>query len=474
MEKIEWPVRWRWQRPLAVLLFTAAMLLLSAWVPVSEGAAVKKRIIEKPSAVKDVEQWVQELRKEQAVEEKSAEEVDKKIADLLKRPAENWYEHGSLEAAGNLKEQTAAELRELAENLADAQRAASALQAMGDSAPQAVKDSLAAGLEQAASNLAAGGMKPNEQLLQQLQNMKPSDLKGLSKEQMQKLAEQLKQNSETLGKCLGQLPGLRYLGHPDRTTWRDGKEGKNGKDGDGDPGRAASIAGAATRNCSSSRTKPTSRRRRPKRFPPARCRSRRARRRARRDRREARSGQERLPGPEAGRRHPERRRRRQRRVAELAHARGAGGLKEVFQMIQASHLTESEAATAAESISRLRIALQSVLFGQDELIDHVITGLLARGHMLLEGLPGLGKTELVKGLAKALGLQAKRIQFTPDLLPGDITGNPMLQEVGWHAAASSSSRGRSSPTSCWRTKSTAPRPRRSPRCSRPCRSAASP
>ncbi len=98
-------------------------------------------------------------------------------------------------------------------------------------------------------------------------------------------------------------------------------------------------------------------------------------------------------------------------------------------MIQASHLTESEAAAAAESISRLRIALQSVLFGQDELIDHVITGLLARGHLLLEGLPGLGKTELVKGLAKALGLQAKRIQFTPDLLPGDITGNPMLQEV---------------------------------------------
>lgn len=55
--------------------------------------------------------------------------------------------------------------------------------------------------------------------------------------------------------------------------------------------------------------------------------------------------------------------------------------------------------------------------------------MLARGHLLLEGLPGLGKTELVKGLSKALGLQAKRIQFTPDLLPGDITGNPMLQDV---------------------------------------------
>lgn len=98
-------------------------------------------------------------------------------------------------------------------------------------------------------------------------------------------------------------------------------------------------------------------------------------------------------------------------------------------MTQPQTLTESEANSAAESIARLRTALQSVLFGQDELIDHVITGLLARGHLLLEGLPGLGKTELVKGLAKALDLQAKRIQFTPDLLPGDITGNPMLQDV---------------------------------------------
>jgi MoxR-like ATPase len=59
----------------------------------------------------------------------------------------------------------------------------------------------------------------------------------------------------------------------------------------------------------------------------------------------------------------------------------------------------------------------------------VITGVLARGHILLEGLPGLGKTELVKGLSRSLKLDTKRIQFTPDLLPGDITGNPVLQEV---------------------------------------------
>jgi MoxR-like ATPase len=90
---------------------------------------------------------------------------------------------------------------------------------------------------------------------------------------------------------------------------------------------------------------------------------------------------------------------------------------------------EAELASTAGRVGRLRENLNAILFGQEELLDLVLTGLLARGHLLLEGLPGLGKTELVKGLAKTLQLESRRIQFTPDLLPGDITGNPLLQEV---------------------------------------------
>lgn len=232
--KIVWPVRWRWQRPLAVLLFTAAMLALSALVPISSGGANQKHAIEKPTAVLDVEKWVQELRREDAANEKSLEDVEKKIADLLQRPTENWYEHGSLEAAGNLKEQTASELRELAENLADAERAASAMQAMGDSIPQAVKDSLAKGLQEAAQGLTAGGMKPNEQLLQQLQQMHPSALGNLSKEQMKQLAEKLAQNSEALKKSLGQCPNFDPSGIP--TVGEGGKPGDGKKKGKG-PGK---------------------------------------------------------------------------------------------------------------------------------------------------------------------------------------------------------------------------------------------
>jgi MoxR-like ATPase len=93
------------------------------------------------------------------------------------------------------------------------------------------------------------------------------------------------------------------------------------------------------------------------------------------------------------------------------------------------HASEAEVAGARERLAGLRAALNTVLFGQEALIDRVVVGLLARGHLLLEGLPGLGKTELVKGLSRALGLEARRVQFTPDLLPGDITGNPILQEA---------------------------------------------
>ncbi len=91
--------------------------------------------------------------------------------------------------------------------------------------------------------------------------------------------------------------------------------------------------------------------------------------------------------------------------------------------------SETEVAEAGKHVRSLTAALNQVLFGQEELIGLVLTGVLARGHILLEGLPGLGKTELVKGLSKTLKLDNKRIQFTPDLLPGDITGNPVLQEV---------------------------------------------
>ena len=92
------------------------------------------------------------------------------------------------------------------------------------------------------------------------------------------------------------------------------------------------------------------------------------------------------------------------------------------------HASEEEVSAAYEHTQAIEQALNAVIFGQQDLVRLVIAGLLARGNVLLEGLPGLGKTELVKTLSKVVSLGTKRVQFTPDLLPGDITGNPVLQE----------------------------------------------
>src|SRR5260370_9152688 len=81
------------------------------------------------------------------------------------------------------------------------------------------------------------------------------------------------------------------------------------------------------------------------------------------------------------------------------------------------------------AFDRIRQQLRLVMVGQQELIDHVLIALLAGGHVLLEGVPGLGKTLLVKTLGEALDLRFSRVQFTPDLMPPDILGtNPRLPD----------------------------------------------
>lgn len=84
---------------------------------------------------------------------------------------------------------------------------------------------------------------------------------------------------------------------------------------------------------------------------------------------------------------------------------------------------------AAERIHRVRKAAADVIFGQEQVIERTLVTILAGGHGLLIGVPGLAKTLLVETLGKVLGLDAKRIQFTPDLMPSDIIGSEVLEET---------------------------------------------
>ena len=82
-----------------------------------------------------------------------------------------------------------------------------------------------------------------------------------------------------------------------------------------------------------------------------------------------------------------------------------------------------------EVFKRLETEVQKVIVGHDDLIRKVLIAFFGGGHVLLEGVPGLGKTLLVKSLSRALGMSFKRIQFTPDLMPSDIVGTEVLTET---------------------------------------------
>jgi MoxR-like ATPase len=89
--------------------------------------------------------------------------------------------------------------------------------------------------------------------------------------------------------------------------------------------------------------------------------------------------------------------------------------------------TESNTITrAAELLERLRSTIGQAMVGQSAVIDQVLIALVASGHVLIEGVPGLGKTLLVRALAQALSLAHGRVQFTPDMMPSDITGHAVL------------------------------------------------
>ncbi len=85
------------------------------------------------------------------------------------------------------------------------------------------------------------------------------------------------------------------------------------------------------------------------------------------------------------------------------------------------------ATTALEAVNDLKEKMGTSIIGQEKIIERIVMVLLANGNVLLEGLPGLAKTRAVKSIAKDLDAGLSRIQFTPDLLPSDITGTEVYQ-----------------------------------------------
>lgn len=98
----------------------------------------------------------------------------------------------------------------------------------------------------------------------------------------------------------------------------------------------------------------------------------------------------------------------------------------------ASSTTVLDTARFAELVARLTANIEKVIVGKTEVVEGALIGLLAGGHILLEDVPGVGKTMLARSLARSLGVSYKRIQFTPDLLPSDVTGTVVFDQTDGH------------------------------------------
>ena len=129
-----------------------------------------------------------------------------------------------------------------------------------------------------------------------------------------------------------------------------------------------------------------------------------------------------------------------------------------------NHAPTASPPPRPEALDRLQAQISGVFLGKPEVVKLALVALLADGHLLLEDVPGVGKTLLAKALARSLGCRFTRVQFTPDLLPGDLIGTSVFQQqirrvrvpagAGVHASA------------CSRMRSTGPRRAPSRRCSR--------
>ena len=97
------------------------------------------------------------------------------------------------------------------------------------------------------------------------------------------------------------------------------------------------------------------------------------------------------------------------------------------------------------------------IIGQEDIVELTVIAMIAGGNVLLEGVPGIGKTRLIRSLGRVFSLPFSRIQFTPDLMPADITGTNVLEKDEKAMRYTRSAPARFSATSCWRMRSTAPR-----------------
>jgi hypothetical protein len=186
------------------------MLALATLVPVPQAKAARARLIEKPAAVREVESWLEQLKQEEVVEDSSLEEVEQKIEELLRRPSDQWYEHASLEAAENLRDETGRELQELGSALEQMRGSVTTLAELGEKLSETAQKGMTKQFQENLQGMRSGGMVASGDLMKQLKDIDPTSFSQLSQQQKDDLKQKLKDNANALREALKNSPKFDF------------------------------------------------------------------------------------------------------------------------------------------------------------------------------------------------------------------------------------------------------------------------
>jgi hypothetical protein len=231
-------LRWDWQRLFGPPNFMLACVAAGLLLPVAEeGGSTPPG---QPQAWQQVEDWLKELREEQVADDESIREREEQFEALKQRPQEQWFNHESLNAADELREQMRRDIRDLARNLADASRSLNALGQEEANLGQAGREQMQQEFSQALEQMRSGGLKPDARLLEELSKIDPKNLKGMSQEQLKQLRSSMQskcEKCESMTQGFGRGKGFLGDGEGEDDALADGRGAKDkmptGPDGDG-------------------------------------------------------------------------------------------------------------------------------------------------------------------------------------------------------------------------------------------------
>lgn len=226
--RIDAGLRWQWPRLWVPLLGSLLLLAAGLWIPVTAHQAPISRVPDQPQTWKQLSAELDQLTKEEVVDEKYLEETRKRLEELKAQKEDQWFSHSSLEATDSLKKSHRAESERVQREMGRADKALGNLQKGSSNGSEAEKNKQMEEFQQALDGLQNGAMKPNPQLLEQMKQFGLQNLDNLDPQQLQELREQLEKNAQGLENAQGEGAG---------EDWDDellGEDGEGQGDGEGE------------------------------------------------------------------------------------------------------------------------------------------------------------------------------------------------------------------------------------------------